>query len=117
MNDNSSNNSQKSLKNINKFIKYDSNKIRYDLVPPSAIRGMGEVLTQGLLKYPEHNWKNCDNKDRYIAALYRHLEAWRSGEINDPETNLHHLKHAMTNVAFLIDLDYNPSNWKQNQIN
>jgi len=32
----------------------------------------------------------------------RHLNAWRLGESIDPESGLHHLKHALTNVIFLM---------------
>ncbi|QIH04973.1 hypothetical protein [Dasineura jujubifolia toursvirus 2a] len=99
--------------NNNKFIKNDDGKIRYDLVPPSAIKSLAEVLTKGLDKYPPNNWKYCENPDRYIASMYRHIEAWRSGEIYDKETGLSHLKHVLANVSFLIEMEYSPSTWKR----
>lgn len=87
------------------FMKFDTSKLRYDLVPPSALAGMAKVLTYGAKKYKPNNWKEVDSLDRYVAALYRHLEAWRAGEKVDSESGLKHLEHAMTNVAFLLELD------------
>jgi len=45
-----------------------------------------------------------DDDSRYVGALYRHLEAWRDGEEVDTESSMPHLWHAMTNLAFLIEL-------------
>jgi len=86
------------------FMKFDKNKLRYGLIPPSATKGLAEVLTYGAKKYKPNNWKKGD-PDRYVDALYRHLEAWRAGERCDEESGLAHLKHALTNVAFLLELE------------
>ena len=97
---------------MSEFKKFDSDKLRYDLVPPSLIAGVAEVLTFGAAKYDAHNWKRVDDISRYVAALYRHLEAWRGGEEFDEESGKPHLIHAATNLAFLIELVYNPKEWK-----
>jgi len=96
---------------VKEFMKFDGDKTRYDLVPPSAIKAMAEVLTIGARKYKPNNWKLCEDPERYLAAMYRHIEAWRSGEVNDAVTGLPHLAHAMTNMVFMLDLDYNPKEW------
>ena len=93
------------------FKKKDDNKMRYDLIPPSLMKGVAQVLTFGAEKYEPNNWKKVDNPERYVAALYRHLEAWREGEETDYESGLSHLAHAATNLAFLIELDYQPHEW------
>lgn len=98
---------------VERFMKFDGDKVRYDLVPPSAIKAMAEVLTFGARKYKPNNWKNCEDPERYLAALYRHLEAWRAGEINDQDSGMHHLAHAMTNLAFILELNYNPTEWSK----
>lgn len=90
------------------FTKKDQGKLRYDLIPPSALKALAETLTFGIKKYPENNWQKCKHIERYIAALYRHLEAWRSGEECDQESNINHLKHALTNLAFIIELQEKP---------
>ena len=83
--------------------KYDQGKLRYSLIPPAAMKGMAEVLTFGANKYEPGRWKTVPNaKERYLDAAMRHLEAYRSGEVLDPESHLSHLRHALTNLAFLV---------------
>lgn len=96
---------------VKEFMKFDGDKLRYDLVPPSAVKAMAEVLTFGARKYKPNNWKECQEPERYLAALYRHLELWRAGEVNDQDSGMHHLAHAMTNLAFVLELGYNPTEW------
>lgn len=86
---------------VDDFMKFDSGKLRYGLIPPEATKALAEVLTYGAKKYKPNNWKNGE-PDRYVDALYRHLEAWRAGESHDDESGLPHLSHALTNVAFLL---------------
>lgn len=90
---------------VEQFMKFDTSKLRYDLIPTSTTKALAQVLTYGAKKYKPNNWQNVDDPDRYVAALYRHLEAWRDGEKVDKESGLQHLAHALTNVAFLLHLD------------
>lgn len=86
--------------------KHDKGKLQYNLVPTSAIKGLAEVLTFGAEKYAPNGWKEVENaKERYYAALQRHLFAWRDGEKLDSESKLPHLSHVLTNVAFLLEID------------
>lgn len=89
---------------VGAFMKFDTNKLRYDLLPPFAIQEIVKVLTYGAKKYKPNNWRQVDDINRYIAAAYRHIEAWRLGEDFDKESNLHHLSHAATNLIFLVEL-------------
>lgn len=83
--------------------KYDEGKLRYDLVPPQAIKALAETLTVGAAKYAPNSWQQVpDAERRYTAALMRHFEAYRSGEELDPETKLSHLSHCMANISFLL---------------
>ena len=90
---------------VEQFMKFDTSKLRYDLIPTSTTKALAQVLTYGAKKYKPNNWQNVDDIDRYVAALFRHIEAWRDGEKLDKESGLHHLAHALTNVAFLLHLD------------
>jgi deoxycytidylate deaminase len=92
------------LEVVEAFKKFDSDKLRYDLIPPSMTKALAEVLTFGARKYAPNNWKNNTEMWRFEAALLRHIEAYRSGELLDPGTGLSHLAHAATNIAFLIEL-------------
>lgn len=95
---------------VDAFMKFDTDKLRYDLVPPSAFRALAEILTYGAKKYKPNNWRYVEDYDRYTAALYRHLEAWRAGEECDEESGKPHLWHALCNVAFLIELTGDKAN-------
>lgn len=83
-------------------VKFDTDKIRMELVPPEAIEGLSRVLTFGAKKYGDRNWENGMKWSRVFGALLRHLFAWWGGQKNDPETGFSHLDHAMANVAFLM---------------
>jgi len=86
-----------------KGIKFDNTKLRWDLVPWDAIEGLVEILTFGSKKYGDYNWQSITPPhERYFAALMRHLVAWHKGETYDKETGYHHLKHALTNITFLL---------------
>lgn len=98
---------------VEEFVKFDGDKLRPDLIPPSAIRALAEVLTFGARKYKPDNWRNCRDLSRYNAALQRHLLAYAEGETYDVESGMPHLWHALTNIAFLIELD-NRSSTKLN---
>lgn len=94
---------------VGEFLKFDTDKLRYDLVPVSAMKGLAKVLTYGAKKYKPNNWRTVVDTERYVAAAYRHLEAWRAGELHDAESGCYHLEHALTNIAFLLELDAKPS--------
>lgn len=87
-------------------VKNDEGKNRLDLIEPEFIEGVGEVLTFGAEKYEPNNWQKVDNpEDRYYAAALRHLMAYRKSGKPDPESGLSHLKHAATNIMFLMHFE------------
>ena len=87
-------------------MKYDDGKLRPDYIPPYALTQLAEVLTFGAKKYEAHSWRTVPNaKERYFAALMRHMLAYHSGEQDDEETGLPHMAHIMCNAAFLTELD------------
>jgi hypothetical protein len=93
--------------------KFDGNKPQYGLLPPLALRATVDVLTFGAEKYEPDNWKFVpDSKRRYFDALQRHLWAYKDGEKIDPESNMHHLAHAMCCLMFLYEHDVKYSNDK-----
>ena len=91
-----------------KGLKYDEGKLRWDLLPIDCVEDVVKILTFGAEKYTDNSWQEVENgKDRYFAALMRHLSASRQGELKDEESNLSHLAHAMCNVVFLLWLEKN----------
>ena len=93
--------------------KYDQDKLQYTLIPPHALAEVARNLTIGLKKYKERdNWKKVPNAEqRYLDALYRHLEAHRKGEIYDPDSSvpdMYHLSAVIVNAMFLLEFMLNP---------
>lgn len=87
-------------------VKDDKEKLRYDLLPWRALDGLVSVLTFGARKYFPNGWRTVPNgRDRYIAALLRHLSAIQKGEKVDKESGLRHIDHLLTNAAFLSELE------------
>lgn len=82
--------------------KYDEEKIRLDLFSPQVYSAISEVLTKGAIKYEDHNWAKGILYSRVVAALERHINAFKSGENLDPEWGLHHLAHAGCCIMFLL---------------
>ena len=90
--------------------KFDGGKTQFGLMPPFALKEFADVLTYGAKKYDPDNWKRVpDAKSRYFDAAMRHMWAWKSAEKTDPETGLHHMAHAMCCLAFIIDIEMDPS--------
>ncbi len=83
-------------------LKFDSGKLRYSLIPPEATKALATVLSFGANKYAPNSWQTVPNaRERYLDALMRHLEAYRSGELTDNESGLPHIDHLLCNAAFL----------------
>jgi len=89
-----------------KGVKYDNDKLQYNLFPPIVLKGIVEILTFGAVKYAPDNWQIVPNaKQRYTDALYRHLEEWRAGNKYDEESGKNHLYHAACCIVFLAWFD------------
>lgn len=86
-------------------LKHDGEKPRLDLVPPEIIEAVGKVMTHGVSKYGEGNYRKVEPK-RYRAALMRHICKWLKNPHGiDEDSGLPHLYHIACNVAFLLELD------------
>jgi len=88
-------------------LKYDDKKERWDLLPMDAIAEAVKRYTHGATKYKPNSWQNLeDGRERYYAALLRHLTAWRAGEIQDPDApELTHLSAVLWNAIALVWFD------------
>lgn len=83
--------------------KDDNGKARFDLLPPSAVEQIVQVLNFGASRYADDNWQKVPQLEaRYYAALQRHLTAWRKGEMHDADSGLPHLAHAGCCLLFLL---------------
>ena len=86
----------------NQAIKYDSEKIRVELLPYNALLEIAKVMTIGAKKYGDNNWRKGMLWSRLYGACLRHLIAWYEGQDKDEETGLLHLAHAGCCILFLI---------------
>ena len=89
------------MQNLNEGTKYDSDKLRMDLVPVSSMKAMARGFGYGAAKYEAWNWAKGISYSRIYAALQRHLTAWWAGEDVDSESGLCHLDHAFCCLAML----------------
>lgn len=91
--------------NLGQELKTDAGKPRLALVPPTAIKAIGEVMTYGLTKYELDSWKKVEIW-RYKDALMRHLIYYLDDSNSiDEESGIPHLYHAICNLAFLCELE------------
>jgi hypothetical protein len=88
--------------------KFDSGKIRLDLLPIRPLKDTAEVLTYGLNKYGKDSWREGEMIEwsRVYSSIQRHLFAFQAGEDNDPETGYSHLAHAACNILMMIEHTY-----------
>ena len=85
-------------------VKYDSDKVRMDLLDPLAMEALAGVLTFGANKYAAHNWRGGISYSRLLAAALRHLSAFNRGEDRDQESGLSHVDHAACCIMFLSNM-------------
>jgi hypothetical protein len=83
-------------------VKFDQDKLRYDLIPPEAMEALATILTFGAKKYSDRNWEQGMNWGRLFRATLGHMWDWWSLKGNDPETGKSHLWHALCCVTFLV---------------
>jgi hypothetical protein len=83
-------------------VKFDSDKIRVDLLPAVALEEIAKVLTFGAKKYSAWNWSKGLSYSRLLGASLRHLLAFMRGEDKDPESGLSHIAHAGCCILFLL---------------
>ena len=97
-NRNSENMTEESKKNDRQ-----DNKPRWELLPLTLLGYVVDVYTAGAKKYGPNQWQNLpDGYNRYKAALFRHLVAYESGEIRDPETGCYHLAQVVWNALAML---------------
>jgi hypothetical protein len=91
------------ISNPSQGVKFDADKLPWDLLPWDAVEEVVKVLAFGAKKYAPRNWEKGITHSRTFAATQRHLVAWfQRGEDLDPETGLDHRAHAICELAFSL---------------
>ena len=101
-----------------KALRYNDDKIRYDLLEPYAIQELAKVFSAGAKKYASWNWLNGGmDYSKMLASLKRHIAAFEMGEDFDPELSkiagqpIHHLAQAAWNALGIVSYSkYFPEN-------
>ncbi len=86
-------------------VKFDADKLPYNLISNEALQQIAAVLKFGANKYDEHNWRSGFAWSRPLAAAMRHLHAFNDGQDCDPESGLSHLAHAACCIMFLLEFE------------
>lgn len=93
--------------------KHDDGKTPLDLLSPSLLNGIAEVLKFGAEKYEPYNWAKGIKYSRVFSAMQRHMWAFWAGEELDAETDMPHLWHAGCCLMFLIHYEAHPDLYKE----
>jgi len=81
-----------------------SKKCPLHLIPVAAMEETAYVHQLGSNKYGAMNWRATGvSANTYIAAILRHLNAYREGEDLDPESGRSHIAHIAANANILLD--------------
>lgn len=112
--------------------RYNSAKLRYDLVPQQPLKDLVEVYSKGAHKYTLYkneegkvvkgseilwedsrkyevvddggeNWRKGLSWKSTIASAKRHIESFLMGEDNDPELGTRHLANACWNLFSILE--------------
>ena len=100
---------------FNQKAKADAGKLPMNLVPTQISRDIAQVRQYGNEKYGDpDNWRKVE-KLRYVAALERHLLAYKdylNGDDDgfDKESGIEHYKHMACNMAFICEME----RWERN---
>lgn len=86
-------------------VKFDGEKVRWDLLPAYPLSLVAEVFSLGARKYAAHNWRKGIKASRYFAAMMRHAWAWWAGEKFDKDGGQHHLASVAFNALCLMEIE------------
>lgn len=91
-----------------KGVKFDTGKLRWDLLPLSPLREVIKAFMHGAEIYSDWNWKvvvsETNGKQRYYNPALRHLtDYWDEDRDDyDKDSRLHHLAHGICCLLILL---------------
>jgi len=92
------------LKTKSGALRFDEEKLKYNLIEPFAMKELVKVYTQGAKKYEAWNYLKGMKWSRCIASLKRHIAAFEDGEDIDPDPSMltYHMANAAWNCLTLL---------------
>jgi hypothetical protein len=97
------------VSNASQGVKFDQDKLPWDLLPWDSLAEVGRVLQCGAKKYAPRNWENGIAYSRLFAAAVRHEVSWfQNGEEFDPDifekfgVKVHPLACAICDLLFAL---------------
>jgi len=95
-------------------LKYDGDKVPYDLLPLDLLDGASRVFRHGMKKYARNNYRNGFEPVRLLGALLRHTASLQQaieqedldgskGFLLDEESGLSHIHHVLCSTMMLVD--------------
>jgi hypothetical protein len=85
--------------------RFDTGKLRWSLLPWTALEEVVKVFEAGAKKYGDRNWEGGMSYSRVWDCLMRHVVAYQKGLRVDPESQCHTMAHVVANALFLIAYD------------
>lgn len=85
-----------------KGLRYNSNKLRFDLIPADVMLEVAKVFTHGSIKYAERNWERGMSWSICRGSKERHWNKRLLGFTIDEESKCRHLAHDIVNTMFLL---------------
>lgn len=83
-------------------MRFNTGKVRFDLVPPDALKELAAIYTKGAEKYAARNWEKGLDWSECYGSLQRHANAWAEGEDRDQESGQPHMAHVAWNAMALL---------------
>lgn len=81
---------------------FDDGKPDLSLIPFVAEVAMAQAFMYGSKKYGRYNYCKGHDLSQLIASAKRHISKFYAGEDVDNESGIHHLGHAMVNLAMIL---------------
>ena len=85
----------------NKALHYSEGKSGVDQIPVEVLLEWGDVFSYGEKKYYRNNWLKGNKFHEFYGSALRHIFAFWEGQEMDSESGIHHLAHAIWNLAAL----------------
>lgn len=82
--------------------------VRLDLIPKEFLFAVGKTLSEGAVKYGEHNWRKGLPTSSTMNHVLQHIAKYIEGDVTEE-----HLAHAACGLMFQIYFDAHPEKFAE----